>query len=212
MDKMPEIEENIVESVEDVEENLEEEPLPSIPEIKEKEKVSQEEIFGNKKQSANKDIAAEIKKVKKPKREISDAQRERLRLGREKALANRRAKAQAKKESKEKKVKFNDTFTPGADEFIDEFKETATSTKPKNNIEKNHKEISPPQITKDEILEMTAKASQKALEEYEIVRKERKKNKKIKQEENNHRIKVRQTIEQAVKGPQRDTSFDFCFM
>ncbi len=212
MDKMPEIEENIVESIEDVEENLEEEPLPSIPEIKEKEKVSQEEIFGNKKQSANKDIAPEIKKVKKPKREISDAQRERLRLGREKALANRRAKAQAKKESKEKKVKFD--TTQGADEFIDEFKETAAAhaTKPKNNIEKNHKEISPPQITKDEILEMTAKASQKALEEYEIVRKERKKNKKIKQEENNHRIKVRQTIEQAVKGPQRDTSFDFCFM
>jgi len=209
---MPEIEENIVESIEDVEENLEEEPLPSIPEIKEKEKVSQEEIFGNKKQSANKDIAPEIKKVKKPKREISDAQRERLRLGREKALANRRAKAQAKKESKEKKVKFD--TTQGADEFIDEFKETAAAhaTKPKNNIEKNHKEISPPQITKDEILEMTAKASQKALEEYEIVRKERKKNKKIKQEENNHRIKVRQTIEQAVKGPQRDTSFDFCFM
>ena len=61
MDKLPEIEENVVESIE---ENVEEEePLPDVPEIKEKEIISQDEIFTSKKKTE----IPEIKKVKKPK-------------------------------------------------------------------------------------------------------------------------------------------------
>lgn len=196
MDKLPEIEENVVESIE---ENVEEEPLPDVPEIKEKEIISQDEIFTSKKKT---DVP-EIKKVKKPKREISEAQRERLKKGREKALANRRAKAELKrKEKEEKKVKFEESKSSIPPELVEEFKKSAvTSPKPPPT----------PQISKDEILELTAKASQKALEDYEIVRKKRKAEKKKIEAEEKHRQQVRQTIQNAVKGPQRDTTFDFCF-
>ncbi len=198
MDKLPNIEEKVVESIE--EEPSPDEPLPDIPEIKEKEIISQDEIFSSKRKT---DVP-EIKKVKKPKRQISDEQKERLRKGREKALANRRAKAELKK--KEKKVKFEEPEKSSIPpELVEEFKKTAVSSST------NPKTQSNPQISKDEILELTAKASQKALEDYEIVRKKRKENKKKIQLEETHRQQVRQTIQNAVKGPQRDTTFDFCF-
>ena len=201
MDKLPEIEENVVESIE---ENIEEEePLPDVPEIKEKEIISQDEIFTSKKKT---DIP-EIKKVKKPKREISEAQRERLKKGREKALANRRAKAELKKKEKEEKKESAKSSIPP--ELVEEFKKSAvaSSTPPSGNL----KPAPTPQMSKDEILELTAKASQRALEDYEIVRKKRKAEKKKIEAEEKHRQQVRQTIQNAVKGPQRDTTFDFCF-
>ena len=199
MDRLPKIENPVEESIES-EEELAEEPLPPVLDevIKEKEIIAQDEIFDKVKK---KESIPEVKPVKKPKREISEAQRERLAKGREKALANRRAKAKANKEEKEK------SLIP--QELKEEFKKSAVAfSEPSSS---NPKPAPTPQISKDDILELTAKASQKALEDYEIVRKKRKEEKKVKMAEDKHRQQVRQTIQTAVKGPSRDTTFDFCF-
>ena len=90
---------------------------------------------------------------------------------------------------------------------VEEFKRTAVSSSLPPSP--NPKPQSSPQISKDEIIELTAKASQKALEDYEIVRKKRKAEKKKLEAEEKHRQQIRQTIQNAVKGPQRDNTFDF---
>jgi hypothetical protein len=199
MDRLPKIENPVEESIEETLDEAEE-PLPPVLDeiVKEKEIIAQDEIFDKVKK---KESIPEVKPVKKPKREISEAQRERLAKGREKALANRRAKAKANKEEKEKSL-----IPP---ELKEEFKKSAVAfSEPSSG---NPTKQSTPQISKDDILELTAKASQKALEDYEIVRKKRKEEKKVKMAEEKHRQQVRQTIQTAVKGPQRDTTFDFCF-
>ena len=91
MDRLPQIENPVEESIEedyDFEEQVEE-PLPPVLDevVKEKEIIAQEDIFDKVKK---KETAPEIKAVKKPKREISDAQRERLVKGREKALSKKK--------------------------------------------------------------------------------------------------------------------------
>lgn len=202
MDKLPQIEEKVVES-EDLPEEDAEEPLPPVLDevIKEKELIPQEEIFTKKN---NKDSLPEVKKIKKPKREISDAQRERLRLGREKALANRRAKAAAKKTNKEKET------IP--EELKEEFKKTAVKETSQVISQSPPKEINPPPVSKDELIELTAKASAKALEDYELVRKQRKEQKKKRLQEEKQREEIRQTIHRATKGPSADKDpFAFCF-
>jgi len=202
MDRFPEIADPVVESPDEEFADLEEEePLPSVIgcEIKEKEKVSQKEVFGDI-PKRNKDL--DVKKVKKPKREISDAQRERLRLGREKGLAKRRANAEAKKLKKD-----NSVASPVKEEEVSkvEFKEQPEVKEiiKEKIIEKG--------ITKEEVISLTSEASKKALEDYEILRKARKEEKKKRLEQETHRKQVRHKIETAVKGPSRDTSFDFCF-
>ena len=207
MDKLPQIQEKIVES-EDLSseaaiEGAEEEPLPPVLEdvIKEKQKISQEEIFAP--SARNKNL--EVQKIKKPKREISDAQKERLRLGREKGLAKRKANAEAKRLAKDNSVS---KPTPLNEEEVKrepEVKEVIQAPPPQ--------EISrvEPSVSKDDIIDITAKASAKALEDYELVRKKRKQIKKQQKEEENHREKVRQTIRTAVKGPEAPDPFGFCF-
>ena len=212
MDRFPEIADPIVESPEEEFADLEEdEPLPSVPEIKEREKVSQKEVFGDI-PKRNKDL--EVKKVKKPKREISEAQRERLRLGREKGLAKRRANAEAKKLAKNKKVDIDTLAQEQSDkDFDDSFtskKEVEFKEKPE--VKEIIKEkIIEKGISKEEVISLTSEASKKALEEYEILRKARKQEKKKRIEQETHRQQVRHKTETAVKGPSRDTTFDFCF-
>ena len=193
---MPKIEDPVVESFSEESDAELDEPLPSVPEIKEKEKVSQNEVFGDQMASKrNKDL--DVKKVKKPKREISEAQRERLRLGREKGLAKRKANAEAKRLAKD-----NSVASPVKEEEVKKEPEVKEVIKEKI-IEKG--------ITKEEVISLTSEASKKALEDYEILRKSRKQEKKKRLEEQNHRQQVRHKIETAVKGPSRDTTFDFCF-
>ena len=194
MDKMPKIQDPVVESFSEESDAELDEPLPSVPEIKEKEKVSQNEVFGDM-SKRNKDL--DVKKVKKPKRQISDAQRERLRLGREKGLAKRKANAEAKRLAKD-----NSVSKPLNEEEVKKEPEVKEVIKEKI-IEKG--------ITKEEVISLTSEASKKALEDYEILRKSRKQEKKKRLEEQNHRQQVRHKIETAVKGPSRDTTFDFCF-
>jgi len=219
MDKLPKIEDPVVESIEedvmDVDMKQianEEEELknPVEEQIIEKVKVPQDEVFGK-----TKTKNPEIKKIKKPKREISEAQRERLAKGRAKALANRQAKAKAKKEAN-KKGKEDDgdelcqaqsdiEYNTIPDDLKEEFKKTAVKDTTKNGspIIVNSKSLS-----EEQVAEISAKATKKALEDYEILRKKRKEEKNKLKEEENHRQQVRNVIQKAT---QRDTTFDFCF-
>jgi hypothetical protein len=207
MDKLPKIEDAVVESIEEdvmdvdmkqianeEEENNNNNPVEE--QIIERVKVPQEEIFGTSSRKQN--DTPEIKKVKKPKRQISEAQRERLAKGREKALANRRAKALAKKQAKENKEKEYESIP---EKHREEFKKTA--------VEEVKRE--PPvskMLSEEQVAKISAEATKKALEDYDILRKQRKQEKLKKQEEENHRKKIRNTIQRAT---QRDTTFDFCF-
>jgi len=236
MDRLPKIEEFVEEKVENIKEDIMDIDMDEVAEevstsanddliddepeepvaVRPREKVSQD-IFGVSK-SANE---LEVKKIKKPKRQISEAQKERLRLGRQKGLETRRRNAELKKQEKEnkkksikekKKVEFSSDETEISipPELQDEFKKLATEPITEKIIAKkiNNGETT---LTRKDIEEISAQTSQKVLEDYEILRKQRKKEKKERLEQENHRKKVRETIQSAVKGPQRDTTFDFCF-
>tara|TARA_R100000951_G_scaffold28081_1_gene24110 strand:+ start:315 stop:968 length:654 start_codon:yes stop_codon:yes gene_type:complete len=82
--------EDITAEVKEIQEDI-------VPEVKERNIIPEEDIFVEKKTKKK----AEPKTEPKKKRQMSEAQLERLRKGREKALANRRAKAQEKKEIKD---------------------------------------------------------------------------------------------------------------
>jgi len=214
MDRLPKIkefvEEKVVENIMDIDSDENEEDInldPDEPDkmlpscsgegsaedfaIKPREKVSQD-IFGGKSNSQ-----LEVKKVKKPKREISEAQKERLKIGRAKGLATRRRNAELKKQGKVKEPPF-------IDKSNDTLKEELKVEKPLKEELRTDK----PSLTKEDIEDITANASQKALEDYEILRKKRKADKKEKLAVNNHRLEVRETIRKATA---RDTTYDFCF-
>ena len=107
MDRLPKIEEFVEEKVENIKEDIMDIDMDEVAEevstsanddliddepeepvaVRPREKVSQD-IFGVSK-SANE---LEVKKIKKPKRQISEAQKERLRLGRQKGLETRKGK------------------------------------------------------------------------------------------------------------------------
>ena len=71
-----------------------------VPEVAKKSSIPEEDIFVEKKQT-KKELSVEPVKPPKKKRQMSAEQLERLRIGREKGLAKRRALAAEKKEMKE---------------------------------------------------------------------------------------------------------------
>jgi hypothetical protein len=71
-----------------------------VPEVEKKQAIPEEDIFVEKKQP-KKELSVEPVKPPKKKRQMTEAQLERLRIGREKGLAKRRAKAAEKKELQE---------------------------------------------------------------------------------------------------------------
>ena len=71
-----------------------------MPEVEKKSVIPEEDIFVEKK-TKKKELTVEPIKKEKKKRVMSEAQLERLRIGREKGLAKRRAAAAEKKELKE---------------------------------------------------------------------------------------------------------------
>ena len=111
MDLLPKVEtEFIEETPEPLKEELESDDSESeidqgptavyediVPEVEKKSTIPEEEIFAEKKEKP-----LSVKPVKK-KRVMTEAQLERLRIGREKGLAKRRAAAAEKKEIKELK-------------------------------------------------------------------------------------------------------------
>ena len=177
MELLPKLESDFLEETEDLvidsESEEENEPLP-VP-IPEKTIIPEEDIFVVKEKAvkfAEEDIVEsdlEVKpikpeKVKKARKPMTAERLENLRLGREKALANRRAKAMEKKEVKEltEKKKKKD-IQKLRDEVND------TPSEPKQLHYTNNMDIE--KITAD------------AIEKYEIKRKANKLIKKAKQKE-----------------------------
>tara|TARA_R110000803_G_scaffold145128_1_gene210983 strand:+ start:55 stop:696 length:642 start_codon:yes stop_codon:yes gene_type:complete len=199
MDLLPKIQIDLLqeepEEIADLEESDDEEEEvkveePPLPEIKEKTIIPEEDIFIEKK--AKKDI--QIKEVTpdkpiKKKRVMSEAQLERLRLGREKALLTRQAKAKERKEVKdltEKKKKKD----------IQKLREEVSDTPKPEPVQK--KTIS----SLDDIpIDLLVSLQEKAIEGYDTKRKARKVKKKeeeAKVKQNNfHRHMVQNAIQPA---------------
>ena len=142
---------------------------------------------------AKKGASLAVNKIKKPKRVMTEEHKERLKKGRETALANRRAKAKAKKEpvAEPKPIVANDVPEPAP-------RETPQwpGTNPK--VIEKYVEIPNPGLTEDQVLDLVAKASQKSLENYEYLRKKRKEAKKEANKEEADRKEIRNTIQRAT--------------
>tara|TARA_R110000803_G_C11914133_1_gene313597 strand:+ start:393 stop:1013 length:621 start_codon:yes stop_codon:yes gene_type:complete len=197
MELLPKLESDFLEETEDLvidsESEEENEPLP-VP-MPEKTIIPEEDIFVGKQKAvkfAEKDIVEsdlEVKpikpvKVKKPRKPMSAEQLEKLKIGREKALANRRANALEKKEVKELTAKKK---KKDIQKLRDEVSDTPTE--PKQLHYTNNMDIE--KITTD------------AIEKYEIKRKANKLIKKAKQkeqqEDNDLKNMVFNSIPQAPK-------------
>lgn len=148
--------------------------------IPDKPKIHNNEIF--KYQKGDGDL--KVAKVKKPKRVMTEEHKARLQKGRETALKNRRAKAAAKKEVVEKPI-------------VVPVPEPAVQQEPVK-IDNKVDIIKETQVKKEEMEKMIFDASQRAVEDYEILRKERKKVKKEKELVETERKRVRDTIRKAT--------------
>ena len=189
MDLFPKIEMDLIEetpdpldeeneSDEEIKEVIEEkEPEPELePEPKPKPVIKQEDIFQDKKP-----IIKPIKEDKPPKKKrvMTEEQKERLRLGREKALANRRAKAKEKKEVKELQDKKKQ-------KEIQELKDYVNDVPSKN--------TQMPSLTEEQIQERTQKAIKLALMEHEEERQKRKAIKKEKQKKEAQESQIKDMV------------------
>lgn len=183
---MPEVENNAIDNSFEVPADLIDDEAPitenivdeEIPEPVMDKHLDNKEIF-----KAKKGASLVVNKIKKPKRVMTEEHKERLKRGRETALANRRAKAKAKKEP----IVEQKEPEPVADTEIIEPK-----------IIEKYVEMPNPGLTEDQVLDLVAKASQKSLENYEILRKKRKKEKARINKEENERKEIRNTIHRAT--------------
>ncbi len=209
MDLFPKIEMDLIEETPDPldEENeSDEEEIKAVIEDKEPEPepepkpvINQEDIFQDKKP-----IIKPIKEDKpvKKKRVMSEEQKERLRLGREKALANRRAKAKEKKEVKELQTKKKQKEIQELKDYV-------------NDVPSENKMM--PSVSEEEIEKRTQKAIKLALAEHEEERQKRKVIKKLKQKEQNEHDRIKDMVINASlynkPAPKYgdDDFFDSCF-
>lgn len=143
-----------------------------MPEVQEKAIIPEEDIFVEK--QPKKQPKKEQKKEPKKKRVMSEAQLERLRLGREKALAVRRAKAQEKKELKE----LHDKKKKKDIQKLREEVEDKPTPQPKQ-VEK--KILTLEDLPSDMLVEL----QKRAIEGYDTKRKARKEQKKKEQQHQN---------------------------
>ena len=132
--------------------------------------LDNKEIF-----KAKKGVSLAVNKIKKPKRVMTEEHKERLKKGRETALANRRAKALAKKAPLKE---------PEPEPQIIQYKEIEL---PVNSG-----------LTEERVLDLVSRASQKSLEDYEMLRKKRKIEKARANKEEAERIEIRKTIQRAT--------------
>ena len=148
------------------------EPEPQediVPVVKERDIIPEENIFEEKKPKKQ-----PPQKKEKKKRVMTEAQLERLRLGREKALAVRRAKAQEKKELKELQSKKK---KKDIQKLRDEVED-----KPKPEPTPQRKTIT---SLEDLPVDMLVELQKRAIEGYDTKRKARKEQKKKEQQHQN---------------------------
>jgi hypothetical protein len=204
MDLLPQVQENeqnIDVEIEDqpIEEH---EPEPVLPEITEKEQIQVDEVF-----KKAQDLPAPVLKKVKRTRTMTPEAKEKLAQARAKALETRRKNAQLRKEGKmptKKQIK---------QETIKQEEEKRRPVINNNNYETNHITNN---FTEEDIIriasESSAKATQKALDGYEQVRKQRKAEKQAKREADNQKTIVKQKINSALGMNRNDTNFyEHCF-
>ncbi len=160
------------------------EEVSVVPEVEKKPVIPEEDIFVEKKVDKPKLSVEPIKKPARKKREMTPEQLERLRIGREKGLAKRRALAAEKKELKELN---NKKKKQELDKLRQEVNETP---KPKSAPVPAPAPAPSKVLTLDDLpAEMLMQLQQAAIEGYDTKRKARKAKKKAeesKQSEVNH--------------------------
>ena len=165
-----------------------------VPEVQEKKLIPEEDIFVEKKPKK-----AQEPKPKK-KRQMTEAQLERLRLGREKALAVRRAKAQEKKELKElqdkKKKKELQKLREEVEDKPKKAPEPAPAPAPKKTIS------SLDDLPADMLIEL----QKRAIEGYDTKRKARKEEKRKKLEQEKDNLRNMNLVNNALQ-PQRPPQY-----
>lgn len=185
------------------------EPEPEVevvPEVKRKSKLEQHEIFDPPKVlpiTGSEEPIIPGKKTRKKRGPPSEAQLERLRLGREKALANRRAKAELKKKAQEQDQE---------DKFLVEAVKSKQRSRLKKQLEDPHESEPPPQpkvIEKSVIVEKgysqeqldnaIALAVEQSVNKVEKQRKARKADKVAKMTKKDHDDIIFKNINQAAK-------------
>ena len=172
------------------EETPEPEPQEDIvPVVKERDIIPEENIFEQKKTKKQ-----PPQKKEKKKRVMTEAQLERLRLGREKALAVRRAKAQEKKEIKELQSKKKKKDIQKLREEVED--------KPKPEPTPQRKSIT---SLEDLPADMLVELQKRAIEGYDTKRKARKEQKKKEQQQQttiNHNLGMINNALQPQRPPQ----------
>ena len=159
-----------------------------VPEVQERSIIPEEDIFVEKKPKK-----APAPKEKK-KRVMTEAQLERLRLGREKALAVRRAKAQEKKELKELQTKKKKKELQKLREEVDDTPKPAPQPAPAPK-----KTIS---SLEDLPADMLIELQKRAIEGYDTKRKARKEEKRKQQLQKTDNLKNMNLVNNALKPQQ----------
>ena len=173
------------ESEEEVVNQSEEEEIDKIiPKVEPKKIIPEENIF-------------EDKKPVKKKRQITEAQKEQLRKGREKALAVRRANAEERKKMKELENKEIELVKKAKQKRVQKLEEEVSDKPIEQKTIKTNFDINP---------ELIKKIQQDAIEGYDKIRKERKAIKKKQLEEQQRNMVHANTINNALN-PVRPTKY-----
>ena len=187
---------------EQAESNIEAVIEESLPEVKPRVTIEDEDIFGGMKMDQEEEKPEKPKKEKK-KRVMTEAQLETLRKGREKALAVRRAKAKEKKELKELEGKVKQKKKKDMEEFIGE---SPVAIKPVV------QEVQQPSIDMSQYESMLQKGIKSALEQHDSERKARKEKKVIAKKEEAQTQKVANLIHRSQPKVYGQAGFfDGCF-
>jgi len=168
----------------------EEEQIPDELDIKmEVRDIDTDEVFEKKrKEKGSEPVIKPVKKEPKPKRQMSEAHKAKLAIARQKAVESRRKKAEEKKKMKELESKVN---AKQKEQKIKEMEDIVNDVPPEA-----------PTPVKAEIDEsIIQKAIEEALTKQEIMRQERKRIKKLKQDEEIKKAKAQEVIRQAVYPP-----------
>jgi len=209
MDLLPKVETEFIEEApeplkeelesddDNVEVVIEEVPEPQLPEVEKKSSIPEEDIFVEKK--TKKELTVEPVKPVKKKRVMTEAQLERLRIGREKGLAKRRAAAAEKKELKELKTKKKKKeIQQLRDEVEDKpHQAPAPAPAPAPIPFKNGKTLSFEEIPPD----MLVKLQEAAIENYDSKRRARKQKKKEEESKHSEQTHFRNMVQNAVQPP-----------
>lgn len=207
MDLLPKVEtefieeapEPLKEELESDEDNVEvviEESQPALPEVEKKSTIPEEDIFVEKKP---KELTVEPIKPVKKKRVMTEAQLERLRIGREKGLAKRRAAAAEKKEIKELKSKKK---KKEIQQLRDEVEDKPAPAPAPTHSPENASGRRRPTSLEDLPTELLVKLQQDAIRGYDSERKARKAKKKEEESKQSEQTHFRNMVQNAVQPPQ----------